>query len=163
MFLYENDGAMLPPRGVRGTAAPTLRRSHEAYLIYLTPAADGSLRADIDLTPVVGHPITVSYRLDAGPAARGPIEYVDHATVPAEAATGGIVAVTAADGPHLAHQSICPVMGRTLGTAGIPYRVEASGRAVYACSRRCAERVSATPQQYLSRLAAQGVAAPVLR
>ncbi|MEM6467960.1 MAG: hypothetical protein AAF802_00215 [Planctomycetota bacterium] len=75
----------------------------------------------------------------------------------------GVFKVTSADAPFVAAQNKCPVMDEPLDAMGGPYKVNASGKAIYICCPGCAKKIAAEPQKYLTVLAQQGVNAPVIR
>jgi hypothetical protein len=75
----------------------------------------------------------------------------------------GVFRVTKADAAYVAAQKRCPVMDEPLDAMGGPYRVEASGKAIYICCPGCAKKIFAQPETFLGILAKQGVKPPVLR
>lgn len=83
-------------------------------------------------------------------------------TAGAEVRTG-VFKVSAEDAPYIAAQKICPVMDEPLDAMGGPFKVNASGKAIYICCPGCAKKIAADPQKYLGALAKQGVNAPLLR
>ncbi len=86
-------------------------------------------------------------------------------SVPAggEQVRAGVFKVTDADASFIAAQKLCPVMDEPLDGMGGPYKVAASGKAIYICCPGCAKSIAAEPQKYLAILAEQGVNAPLLR
>ncbi len=75
----------------------------------------------------------------------------------------GIFKVVPADAPFVAAQKRCPVMDEPLDAMGGPFKVNASGKAIYICCPGCAKKIAADPKKYLEILAQQGIDAPILR
>ena len=90
---------------------------------------------------------------------------LDAAVVPAggEKVRDGVFKVSTADAPFIAAQKRCPVMDEPLDAMGGPYKVNASGKAIYICCPGCAKKIVADPKKYLDILTKQGVTAPLLR
>ena len=90
---------------------------------------------------------------------------LDAAVVPAggEKVRDGVFKVSTADAPFIAAQKRCPVMDEPLDAMGGPYKVNASGKAIYICCPGCAKKIAADPKKYLDILTKQGVTAPLLR
>ena len=71
-----------------------------------------------------------------------------------------VTKATAADAKFAAAQKLCPVMDEPLDAMGGPYRTVVEGRVVYLCCPGCAKKLHATPDEYLAKLAKQGVSPP---
>ena len=75
----------------------------------------------------------------------------------------GVFKVSKDDAPFIAAQKKCPVMDEPLDAMGGPYKVNASGKAVYICCPGCAKRISAEPKKYLALLEAEGITVPAIK
>lgn len=55
----------------------------------------------------------------------------------------------------LGRQKTCPVTGEELGTMGTPIPVTVKGQLIYVCCQGCVEKVKASPDQFLAKVAAE--------
>ena len=49
-------------------------------------------------------------------------------------------------------QAICPVTMLSLGSMGVPLKVEVDGKAIYVCCESCSEKLLKSPATYLAKL-----------
>ena len=140
VYLYSASGQPVSVESARGVASLAVEGNAKRYRYDLFPAADNSLKIDVDLSKIAGRQISVDYQLVG--AATNTITFRDVTVVPADQAQVDAVAI--------ARQKVCPVSGKPLGSMGTPVAVDANGQRVFVCCAGCVDAVKLNPTKYAS-------------
>ena len=139
VYLYDLGGQPVSVQQSRGVARLSVEGNAKRYRYDLFPSEDNALKADVDLSRVVGRQLTVDVQLVG--AAPDTLAYQDVTVLsPAQSELDAVA---------IARQKVCVVSGKPLGSMGNPVAVEVAGQRLFVCCAGCVDALKANPEKFI--------------
>ncbi len=148
LFVYDNQGKSVDVRAGRGTATLQIAGNAKKYRYDLFAKVGRgnvapSLAAAVDLTPIAGTQVDLTYQIVGIPGAeRRPLQFKTETIVPMTETQKVVAAIKA--------QGVCPVSGQPLGSMGKAIPVTIGDRTVYVCCAGCIDALKANAGKNLA-------------
>ncbi|KLU02340.1 hypothetical protein RISK_005406 [Rhodopirellula islandica] len=138
VYLYDLGGQPVSVQQSRGVARLSVEGNAKRYRYDLFPSEDNALKADVDLSRVVGRQLTVDVQLVG--AAPDTLAYQDVTVLSPAQSELDAVAIT--------RQKVCVVSGKPLGSMGNPVAVQVAGQRLFVCCAGCVDALKANPEKF---------------
>ena len=138
VYLYDASGQPVSVQKSRGVASLSVEGNAKRYRYDLFPSEDNGLKADVDLSRVVGRQLKVDFQVVG--ATRDTLTYQDVTVLSPTQAELDAVAI--------ARQKVCVVSGKPLGSMGNPVGVDVNGQRLFVCCAGCVDAVKSNPEKF---------------